>query len=97
MQATNVVGTRLATVEELIDADALVKSKKLSTDVRRALVQSSYDTAEAMAKEPSPFPGTTADRPIEIGFADWRHRLTANLSRRSDGRWDPLTEAHAAR
>ena len=24
-------------------------------------------------------------------------RLTANLSRRSDGRWEPLTETHAAR
>ena len=25
------------------------------------------------------------------GFADWRRRLNANLSRSSDSRWDPLT------
>ena len=97
MEATNPAGTRLATFQELIDADALVKSKNGFAEVRRPLIQGPYETAEAIAKEPSPFPRPTADRPIEIGFADWRSRLTANLSRRSDGRWDPLTEAHAAR
>ena len=28
-------------------------------------------------------------------FPDWRERLIRNLSRRSDGRWDPLTWIHA--
>ena len=97
MEAAKADGTRLATVQERIDADALVKSKKGFAEVRRTLIQGPYETAEAIAKEPNPFPRTTADRPIEIGFVDWRCRLTANLSRRSDGRWDPLTEPHAAR
>ena len=68
-----------------------------STPVRRTQARSPFATAEAIAKEPVPFPKTTADRSIETGFADWRRRLTANLSRRSDGRWEPLTETHAAR
>lgn len=68
-----------------------------SATVRRTQDNSPFATAEAIAKEPVPFPRTTADRPIETGFADWRRRLTANLSRRSDGRWEPLTETHAAR
>lgn len=69
----------------------------VSTKVRIPQVHIPFATAEAIAREPLPFPRTTADRPIETGFADWRRRLTANLSRRSDGRWDPLTETHAAR
>ena len=68
-----------------------------STKVRITQDHSPFATAEPIAKEPLPFPRTTADRPIETGFANWRRRLTANLSRRSDGRWDPLTETHAAR
>jgi hypothetical protein len=49
---------------------------------------------EAIANEPAPFPSITADAPLETGFADWRKRLTNNLSRRSDGRWAPLTWTH---
>jgi hypothetical protein len=28
---------------------------------------------------------------VERGYADWRRRLTRNLSRKSDGPWDALT------
>jgi hypothetical protein len=52
-------------------------------------------TPEATANEPAAFPATTTEAPIETGFADWRRRLTGNLSRRSDGRWAPLTWTHA--
>ncbi|HKN65801.1 MAG TPA: hypothetical protein VJW73_05955 [Gemmatimonadaceae bacterium] len=52
-------------------------------------------TPEATANEPAPFPKTTTALPNETAFADWRDRLTANLSRRSDGRWEPLTWTHA--
>lgn len=48
-----------------------------------------------VAAEPAPFPATTSDMPIETFFADWRDRLTRNLSRRSDSRWEPLTWVHA--
>ena len=51
-------------------------------------------TQEALAREPAPFPHTTAAEPEETGFVDWRTRLTRNLARRSDGRWDPLTRVH---
>ena len=53
-------------------------------------------TPAATANEPAPFPQTTNELPNETAFADWRDRLTANLSRRSDGRWEPLTWTHAA-
>jgi hypothetical protein len=53
-------------------------------------------TPEALAKEPAPFPKTTSEAPFESVFADWRERLTGNLSRRSDGRWDPLTRTHGS-
>ena len=46
----------------------------------------------AVANEPAPFPRPTADNPIEVSWTDWRRRLTHNLARRSDGRWDPLTK-----
>ena len=52
-------------------------------------------TPEATANEPAPFPKTTNELPNETAFPDWRDRLTANLSRRSDGRWEPLTWTHA--
>lgn len=51
-------------------------------------------TPEAIAHEPAPFPAKTAEAPEETGFPDWRRRLTGNLSRRSDGRWAPLTWTH---
>ena len=53
-------------------------------------------TQEAIALEPAPFPHVTDAEPVETGVADWRVRLTHNLSRRSDGRWDPLTRVHRA-
>lgn len=49
---------------------------------------------EAILNEPAAFPATTGEAPLESGFADWRRRLTGNLSRRSDGRWAPLTRTH---
>ena len=67
-----------------------------SDDARRPWVHGPLATAEAVAREPAPFPRTTKDVPEETGFADWRRRLTSNLSRRSDGRWAPLTWTHAA-
>lgn len=51
---------------------------------------------ETIALEPAPFPHTTPAEPEETAFADWRVRLTRNLARRSDGRWDPLTRVHRA-
>ena len=53
-------------------------------------------TQQAIALEPAPFPRTTDAKPDETGFIDWRVRLTRNLARRSDGRWDPLTRVHRA-
>lgn len=47
-----------------------------------------------LANEPDPFPATTVAAPNESFYADWRKRLTRNLSRRSDGRWEPLTRTH---
>ena len=51
---------------------------------------------EAIALEAAPFPRTTDTAPEETGFVDWRVRLTRNLARRSDGRWDPLTRVHSS-
>ena len=44
-------------------------------------------------------PGSTSDTPqlLEAAYPDWRRRLTRNLARRSDGRWDPLTYLTPAR
>lgn len=55
-----------------------------------------HETPEQMARQPAPFPVKTAAHPIESGFPDWRARLTRNLARRSDGRWEPLTWVHAS-
>jgi len=51
-------------------------------------------TPAAMARDPEPFPSPSPSAPHEAWFDDWRVRLMANLSRRSDGRWDPLTRTH---
>ena len=66
-------------------------------DALRNRIREPLATADALATEPAPFPKTTTDAPFESVFADWRERLTANLSRRSDGRWEPLTWTHAER
>ena len=60
----------------------------------RPWVHGPLATPEAIANEPTAFPATTPEAPIETGIADWRQRLTGNLSRRSDGRWTPLTWTH---
>lgn len=52
-------------------------------------------SAAAVAAETAPFPKTTDEQPAESGFPDWRARLTRNLARRSDSRWEPLTWVHA--
>ena len=52
-------------------------------------------TREEVAAEPAPFPSKTLAMPVETFFLDWRRRLTRNLSRRSDSRWEPLTRVHA--
>jgi hypothetical protein len=63
-------------------------------DVSRHRIRGPLATAEAIANEPAPFPKMTTEAPFESVYADWRERLTANLSRRSDGRWEPLTWIH---
>lgn len=63
-------------------------------DAPRSRFHDPLATPEAIANEPAPFPSPTGAAPFESGFADWRQRLTGNLSRRSDGRWAPLTWTH---
>jgi hypothetical protein len=60
-------------------------------------LRSPLATQEAIALERAPFPHTTDEEPEETGFDDWRARLTRNLARRCDGRWDPLTWIHPRR
>ncbi|HJQ22012.1 MAG TPA: hypothetical protein VJ867_16830 [Gemmatimonadaceae bacterium] len=54
-----------------------------------------HQTSDDIAALPAAFPRTTRESPMESPFPDWRDRLTRNLARRSDGRWDPLTWVHA--
>ena len=61
----------------------------------RQHIRSPLASPEAIAAGPAPFPRTTPEAPLESAFADWRQRLERNLSRRSDGRWEPLTRTHA--
>lgn len=52
------------------------------------------DEALGAAGERDQPQGAVPGRPavaIENAYVDWRKRLSRNLSRRSDGRWDPLT------
>jgi len=60
----------------------------------RPFVRAALATSAELANEPVPFPVTTEALPCESAFADWRDRLARNLSRRSDGRWEPLTFIH---
>lgn len=60
-----------------------------------ATAHSPVATPRQVASEPPPFPAKTAACPIETFYPDWRTRLSRNLSRRSDSRWDPLTWVHA--
>lgn len=61
----------------------------------RPHARSPMATPAEIAAGPDPFPKTTPEAPCETAYPDWRRRLTANLARRSDGRWDPLTRTHA--
>jgi len=60
----------------------------------RPFVRAPLATPAELANEPPPFPSTSNTMPRESAFADWRDRMTRNLSRRSDGRWEPLTFVH---
>jgi hypothetical protein len=60
----------------------------------RPLVHAPLETADEVLDEPAPFPTPSTTAPVETVFPDWRPRLTRNLSRRSDGRWEPLSLVH---
>jgi hypothetical protein len=55
------------------------------------LMTSPWQTAAERALEPAPYPHSGAAGETERAFRDWRRRLTSNLARRSDSRWEPLT------
>ena len=55
-----------------------------------------HATHEQLAVQPAPFPSKTTAAPEEVGYDDWRKRLSRNLARRSGGRWEPLTYVRAA-
>jgi len=63
-------------------------------EARHPMTRSPLATPEALANEAAPFPSTNSAAPRETSFPDWRRRLAGNLSRRSDGRWEPLTRTH---
>lgn len=65
----------------------------ISDEERRSRIsfQPSLATPADGAAEPSAFPARSTDDTEEIFFADWQQRLTRNLSRRSDGHWEPLS------
>lgn len=65
--------------------------------VHRPFVRGPLATGSEIARQDPAYPVPDAQRPDESLFADWRKRLVRNLSRRSDGRWDPLTYIHARR
>jgi hypothetical protein len=79
-----------------IDELPAVVPPRADTAARRRLSWSPRATAEELANEPPPFPTSSDTEREESWHADWRVRLTRNLSRRSDGRWEPLTWFHAA-
>jgi hypothetical protein len=61
---------------------------------RHSFLRRPTATQAAVGAEPVPFPVKTAAAPLESFLPDWRRRLTRNLSRRSDSRWEPLTRVH---
>jgi hypothetical protein len=77
-----------------------------STDAPKVLASTTVHTARSCAdrwrlstQSHSSLPqflSASVAEPDESWHADWRARLTRNLSRRSDGRWEPLTWFHAA-
>ena len=62
----------------------------------RSSIRSPLASPAEVAREAAPFPTKDADANDESFFPDWRRRLSRNLARRSEGRWDPLTWTHAA-
>jgi hypothetical protein len=73
---------------------AVTPTGKATSDFR-SLVRAPLATPAQLADEPAAFPSTSDATPRETGFPDWRSRLTRNLSRRGDGRWEPLTHVDA--
>lgn len=61
----------------------------------RPFIRGPLATPAELAREPAAYPVPTAAAPVESFHDDWRARLNRNLSRRSDGRWEPLTRVHA--
>lgn len=57
----------------------------------RSWVRRPLATPAELATEPDAYPESPLAGGPESFFPDWRTRLTKNLARRSDGRWDPLT------
>lgn len=66
-------------------------------DAHRRFRRGPLATPLEIASQDPAYPATDEVRPSESLFSDWRKRLARNLSRRSDGRWDPLTYVHDAR
>ena len=64
-------------------------------DGAREPSHAAHQSLAQLAAAPAPFPVPTKELPLESAFPDWRERLTRNLARRSDGRWEPLTRIHA--
>jgi hypothetical protein len=58
---------------------------------RRTFIRGPLATPSQLADEPAAFPADQLNGSAETLFPDWQKRLTRNLARRSDGRWDPLT------
>jgi hypothetical protein len=94
--ATAAWPTEVASARPIEPVLPAVVPAKLNATNSRALIYSPLATQEAIAKEEPPFPSATGTAPEESWYADWRARLTRNLSRRSDGRWEPLTWFHSA-
>lgn len=66
-------------------------------DRHASFVRGPLATPSEVAMQDPAYPCPDAGSPDETLFVDWRERLARNLSRRSDGRWDPLTYTHDAR
>jgi hypothetical protein len=65
------------------------------TGEHRPFVRVPLATQAEVLHEPAAFP-VKLPGSVETCFSDWRLRLSRNLSRRSDGRWEPLTHVDEA-
>ncbi len=93
-------GRVIMALTELVEAPRISPASVRQSLMRRVILwcvetRSPLATPDAIANEPEPFPSTSSAAPHETWFPDWRRRLTSNLTRRSDGRWAPLTRTHA--